>query len=116
MVLRASSLAAVTILVCSMRLKPSSRAHVRTTCRTATMSWEERTGRVSSTGIAVTVAVAARERRAEQRHAFVHVETGTHTGERQTELDQRDGDGGPHADDNRLGVEHARHGGDVADH
>src|SRR5262249_27929057 len=103
MALRASSLAAVTILVCSMRLKPSSTAHVLTTCRTTTMSCEERTGSVSSTGIAVTVAVATGERRTEQRHAFVHVETGTHAGKRQTELDERDGHGGTHADHHRLG-------------
>ena len=32
------------------------------------------------------------------------------------ELDQRDRDGGPHADDDGLGVEDARHRGDVAEH
>src|SRR2546422_615043 len=51
-VFRASSLAAVTILVCSTRLKPISTARMRTTWRTTTMSFEERTGSVSSSGIA----------------------------------------------------------------
>src|SRR5262245_30739010 len=80
------------------------------------MSWDERTGSVSSTGIAVTVAVAAAERRAQQLHALVHVEAGANARERQTELDERDGDRGAHADDDRLGVEHPRHRRDVADH
>ena len=39
-----------------------------------------------------------------------------HAGQRQAELDQRDRDGRPHADDDRLGVEHPRHRGDVAEH
>src|SRR5262249_21399079 len=80
------------------------------------MSCDERTGSVSSTGIAVTIAVAPAERRTEELHALVDVETGANARQRQTELDERDGDGRAHADDDRLGVEHPRHRGDVADH
>ena len=47
---------------------------------------------------------------------LLDVQRGAHAFERQPELDQRDGDGGLHADDDRLRVEHARHRGDVADH
>src|SRR2546426_3571056 len=85
MVLGASSLAAVTIFVCSTRLKPISTADVRTTWRTTTMSLEEWTGRVSSIGIAVTVA-AAGERRAKQRHPLVHVQAGAHAREGEAQL------------------------------
>src|SRR5262249_1829043 len=116
MVLRASSLAAVTIFVCSTRLKPRSTAQVRTTCRTTTMSCDERTGSVSSTGIAVTVPVAPAERRTQELHALVDVETGANARQRQPELDERDGDGGAHADDDGFGVEHPGHRRDVADH
>ena len=44
------------------------------------------------------------------------VERGAHARQRQPELDQRDGDRRPHADDHGLGVEHPRHGRDVAEH
>ena len=47
---------------------------------------------------------------------FSTFERGAHAGQRQAELDQRDRDRRPHADDHRLGVEHARHGGDVGEH
>ena len=36
--------------------------------------------------------------------------------QRQTQFDQGDGDGRPHADDDRLGVEHVGHACDIADH
>src|SRR5438874_8018202 len=114
-VFRASSLAAVTILVCSTRLKPISTARMRTTWRTTTMSFEERTGSVSSSGIAMTVA-AARERRAKELHSLVHVQARSNARQGQAQLHERDRDGGPHADHDRLGVEHAGHRRDVADH
>src|SRR5919108_3636591 len=114
-VLRASSLAAVTIFVWSTRLKPISTARMRTTWRTTTMSVEERTGSVSSSGIANTVA-AARERRAKKLHALVDVQARPNARQGQAQLHQRDGNRGSHADHDRLGVEHAGHRRDVADH
>src|ERR1700694_126686 len=114
-VLRASSLAAVTILVCSPSVKPRSTAHRRTTWRATTISFEERTGNVSSSGGAMTRA-PVRQRGAKQLHALVNVEARAHPGQRQPQLDQRDGHGRPHADHDGLGIEDARHRGDVADH
>ena len=43
-------------------------------------------------------------------------ERGLHARQRQSQFDQGDGDRRPHADDHRLGIEHARHRGDVVEH
>jgi hypothetical protein len=59
---------------------------------------------------------AARERRAKKLHPLVDVQARPNARQGQAQLHQRDGDGGPHADHDRLGVEDARHRGDVADH
>jgi hypothetical protein len=56
------------------------------------------------------------ERRAQQRHAAIHVECGLHARQRQPELHQRDGDGRLHADDDGAGAEDPRHARDVRDH
>src|SRR6185436_9193589 len=53
---------------------------------------------------------------AQKLHALVDVQCGAHAFERQAELHQRDRDGGLHAYDHRLRIEHARHRRDVADH
>src|SRR5262245_60349515 len=114
-VFRASSLAAVTIFVWSTRLKPTATAHSRTTCRTATMSSDERIARVSSRRTAIP-APAVLERLADQRDPLLDVQRRAHAGQCQTELDERDRDRRTHADDGRLRVEDARHRGDVAEH
>src|SRR3954469_970190 len=113
-VLRANSLAAVTIFVCSTRLKPSSMARLLTTWRALTTSSPLRTGKVSTSR--AIAGPAAIDRRAQQLEARVDVQRRANAGQLQPELHQRDGDGRAHADDDRLRIEDARHRGDVAEH
>src|SRR6187397_2814976 len=96
-VLRASSLAAVTILVWSTRLKPSSFVRRRTACRAMTTSWSVRTGRMSAfkTGIGRNLG----DGRPQSLHPELDVQRGVHAGEREPQLDQRDRDVRLHPDD-----------------
>src|SRR5262249_22663891 len=102
-VLRASSLAAVTIFVWSTTLKPSSAAHFLTTWRASTTSFSEVTGRVScfSTGIALALRVR-RPGSAEEGHPSLDVQRRPHARQRQPQLDQGDGHGRLHPDHDRL--------------
>ena len=52
----------------------------------------------------------------EQRHAVLYVQRRADTLKGQAELDERDGNGRTHPDDDGVGVEHAGHRGDVGDH
>ena len=52
----------------------------------------------------------------QQLHAALDVQRGADAGQRQAELDQRDRDRRPHADDDGFGIEDPRHGGDVGQH
>src|SRR5262245_14287613 len=52
----------------------------------------------------------------EQIHAAFDVERSAHAAELEAELDERDGDGGAHPHDDRLGIEDARHGSQVVQH
>ena len=116
-VLRASSLAAVTILVWSTRLKPSSTAQPRTDCRTA----HDVLGRAERAASQLAARPASARSRPRERRGAAPCPRSTLSavrtpGQRQPELDERDRDRRPHADDDRLGVEHARHRRDVAEH
>src|SRR5262249_14352540 len=114
--LRASSLAAVTIFVWSTRVSRRSTAVARTAWRIRTMSSDDRRDRVSSLSIDIrgldgglgagAVAFALAERAAGGLHALLDVECGAHAGEGQAELDQRDGDRRSHAHHHRLRVKH----------
>src|ERR1700744_6095000 len=123
MVLRPSSLAAVTILVWSTRLRPWAAARSRTIWRMRTTSSDVRKGRVwlmsgrrygcrrvGRHGGSRPAALAL-----QQGHAFFDVQRGHHALEAQAELDQGDGDRRPHADHHGAGVQRAGHGRDVAD-
>src|SRR5688572_23168726 len=97
-VLRASSLAAVTIFVWSTSEKPSSTAHARTAWRTRTTSSLAWTGSFS---VRVTAIRHLARRRApvarggaQDLHGALDVQRRAHPGERHAELDQRDRDGG----------------------
>src|SRR4051812_27655465 len=114
-VLRASSLAAVTIFVWSTRLKPSSTARCLTAWRAPTTSSADLTGR-SSLRRTGNVAPPAVDAAAQQIHAALDVERRPYPVQRQPELHERDRDGRLHTDDHRLGVEDARHRSDVAEH
>src|SRR5262245_59089190 len=116
MVLRASSLAAVTILVWSTRLKPISTARCRTAWRTMTTCSEVVSGSVSADTKTIVVTLRGVERRGQQFHAAFHVERRADARQRESELDQRDRDRGAHADHDRLRVEHPRHRRDIAQH
>src|SRR6185503_10051065 len=96
-VLRASSLAAVTILVCSTRLKPRSMARLRTICRALTTSSPLRTGNVSAS-LAIGGLARPLHGLAQEGQSRVDVQRRANPGQRQAELDQRDGDRRPHAD------------------
>jgi len=52
----------------------------------------------------------------DQAHALLDIERRAHAGQRQSELDERDRDRRPHADDHRLCIQHARHRRDVRQH
>src|SRR5215471_4736783 len=114
-VLRASSLAAVTILVWSTRLRPCATANSRATCRTRTTSSDDLIVIVSSftTAIAVLLLCAGALK---QAHALLNVERGAHSRQREAQLDQRDGHRRAHPDDYRFRVQHARHRRDIAEH
>src|SRR5215208_6631975 len=115
MVVRARSLADVTSLVWSTRLKPTRSASARVACRTATTSAELRMSRVSCDSAAITV-LRKVQRRPEQSHASLYVEGGAHSGERQTELHQGNGHGRLHPYHHRHGIQDPGHGRDVREH
>src|SRR5690242_16750181 len=104
-VLRAISLAAVTSFVRSTRPRPSERLQLRTTCRTLTMSCCSRTTTCSLRAVSIAGVEKRKagvgDHRAEQREPLLDVECRAHPIEREPELDQRDRDGGLHADDDR---------------
>src|SRR6185503_2217141 len=114
-VLLASSLAAVTILVCSTRLKPTSIARLRTACRALTTSSPLRTGNVSRS-LAIGRLIRSRQQLAHQNQARIEVQCSADARQRQAELDQRDRDRRTHADDHGLRIEDAGHRGYVAEH
>src|SRR6185436_6505080 len=107
----------VTIFVWSTRPNASSTAHLLTACRASTTSSDDRIWTTSLTVVGIFDLRSRRsERSLEQRHAAFDVERRADAVQRQPELDERDRHGGLHADDDRLGVEDARHLGDVAEH
>src|SRR5689334_4951510 len=108
-VLRASSLVAVTIFVWSTRLKPIETAHARASCRTRTMSSVAFSSKVSSFTTSKTGS-------SEQFHAALDVQCRPHAAELEAELDERDRDRGTHAHDHGVGIEDARHGSQVVQH
>src|SRR5205823_589524 len=87
-----------------------------TAWRTSTMSDEERTSRVSVFDTAMAILPRAWPRRPEERHPLLDIQRRANTGQRESQFHQRDGDRRPHADDDGLRVEDARHARDVADH
>src|SRR5215210_7688753 len=101
-VLRASSLAAVTIFVWSTRPSPCATAQARTACLTSTTSPSVRTG-ITSRRRTVIVPLGAHPHRLpragvvaparqhlQQRHPLLDVQRRAHAGERQPELHERD--------------------------
>src|ERR1041385_705114 len=120
-VLRAISLAAVTTLVCSTRLKPCSAAHRRTSWRTRRQSSSLRTGMVSCLRTAIATPPPPIERPSpdgsvEDVQALLDVQGGADSLEREAQLHEGDGDRRPHADHHRLRIEDAGHAGDVPQH
>src|SRR5579883_2817798 len=115
MVLRAISLAAVTILVWSTRPNPNATARLRTAWRTRTTSSACRTG---MTSLAATINPVLRsvDQAAYERKALVDIERGPHPRKAEAELDQGDGDRRLHADHDGHRVEDARHRGDIVQH
>src|SRR5690242_14832021 len=121
-VLRAISLAAVTILVWSTRVKPCCTAQVRTAWRTATTSFSARSCSTSALDgctivlVPVVVGGVVADGGFEELHAAFDVEGGPHTGEGEAQLDQGDGDRRLHSHHHRLRVEDAAHARDVGEH
>src|SRR3954468_1944643 len=100
-VLRAISLAAVTILVWSTSVKPCCTAQVRTAWRTATTSFSARNCSTSALDTCAIVLVrvvgdVVADSGLEKLHAALDVEGGAHTGQGKPKLDQGDGDRGLH--------------------
>src|SRR6476660_3470261 len=115
MVLRASSLAAVTTLVWSTRLKPSFADASRTRRLTATTSGSDCTGTVSVEMTAIK-GLGAVPRRYKKFHPGVYIQSGTNTRQRETQLDEGNGDGGLHSNHYGLRIKHTRHAGDIGQH
>src|SRR5262245_8494694 len=113
-VLRASSLAAVTIFVWSTIPNPCSREVLRTSWRASTMSCSFLMGRTSLWVIVIRLPVFAVA--FEQGHSSLHVESRVDALEAQAELDERDGHGRLHPHDHGARVEDARHPRNVGDH
>src|SRR5690348_10739069 len=110
-VLRASSLAAVTILVWSTRLNFNSTQQARTCWRTPTTSDSPRMGNSSLRVTTICPHPSPRSGRVlEVADSFFDGQRRMDALERQTQLHERDGDRRLHPDDDRLGVEDARHG------
>src|SRR5689334_12769896 len=110
-VLRAISLAAVTIFVRSTNPMPTARHHPRTTWRTLTMSCGPRTAMRSVLDVSIVHLehdAGGGDCRVQQRHPFLHIERGAHARQREAELHQRDRDRRLHPDDDGVGIEHAR--------
>src|SRR5262245_60578904 len=107
-VLRASSLAAVTILVWSTRLRPCATANSRAICRTRTTSSDDLIDNVSSFTTAIVVLPLCAGA-LKQAHAFLDVERGSHARKRESQFDERDGHRRAHSDDYCFRVQHARH-------
>src|SRR5688500_4250448 len=105
--LRASSLAAVTIFVCSTSVNPSSTAYRRTAWRTLTTSAELRTGCVSVLVTVIRGLLFPAGEALRHLHPARAVQRGAHASEREPELDPGDGDRGLHPHDHGLGVEDA---------
>src|SRR6185503_13211126 len=114
-VLRASSLAAVTILVWSTRPNPRLTAHSRASWRTRPPSSSPRTDTCSSLTTAM-AGLALLAGGLQELHAPLHVEGRAHAGQGEPELDEGDGDGRAHARDHGVRVQDAGHGRDVAEH
>src|ERR1700760_4449390 len=103
-VLRDSSLAAVIILVWSTSENLSCCVSRRTSWRLMTMSLS-----LASfiEPVAASVKAVPALRGGQHRHAALDIERRAHAFERQAQLDQRDGDGGLHADHHRRRIQHA---------
>src|SRR5215207_8940245 len=103
-VLRANSLAAVTIFVWSTKLNVSSWVSFRTAWRASTTSCSTLSGRASLLRTAIRDLLPRVVRRFAQRrpqplHAALDVQGGLHALEGQSQLDQRDGHRRAHADE-----------------
>src|SRR4029453_3418292 len=115
MALRASSLAAVTIFVWSTRLKPISQARCRTACRTMTICSEVVSGSKSAEADAI-LASSYVDRHRQQVHALLDGQRGAYAGKGYAQLDESNGNGRAHTDDDCFCVQHTRHRGYVAQH
>src|SRR5579871_999733 len=116
MTLRASSLAAVMILVWSTRPRPASIARVRVIWRTLTTSSDDRMSRRSLFAVVAIFRLRRVQTLLDHRHAAFDVQRRLDARQREPELDQRDGDRRTHPDYDRVGVENARHRRDVVQH
>src|SRR3954470_8305184 len=106
-VLRPSSLAAVTSFVMSRTPNPSSAARCLTSARSSETSGSVRTGRTS---LPRTLAILLLLRLgAEKRHTLFHVQGRAYPGHLHSHLDQGDGHGGLHPDQDGLRVHQTSH-------
>src|SRR5271165_1729820 len=94
---------------------PASIARARTAWRARTTSSEVRTAIVSFFSTTKHAPLVI-DRPTDQGEAFVDVEGRAHASQRQPELNEGNGDCGPHADHDGDRIEHPRHRGNVAEH
>src|SRR5690349_19204633 len=112
--LRASSLAAVTILVWSTSENFSSWVSLRTCWRASTMSCSERSG--ASPLVTDDIGTVRVYLPTQQRHAAFDIQRGGDTGQRQPEFHQRDRHRGLHAHQDGFRAEDFSYSRDVRDH
>src|SRR4029453_5576371 len=99
-----------------MRLDSSSTERCGTAWRTATTSSGVWMARVSLSSTAIDLSLLFGDTPAQQVHAALDIQRSAYAGHGQSQLDEGNRDGRAHADDDRLGIEHPRHRGNVAEH
>src|SRR5436190_2338385 len=109
--LRAISEMAAAITVWSPISKPHAAANSRPLCRALTMSTSDRIGTLDSSGTVQALLAAA----VEEVQAFLEVEGGGDSLQRQPQLHHGEGDLGLNPDDHRLGAPQPGHVCDVAE-
>src|ERR1700723_4060952 len=114
MVLRASSLDAVTNFVWSTKPNPSASAFFRTACRIRTISSELRNSIESDSRTLILALHGVRHSLFEHEHPLLYIQGSPNPLERKTQFDQSDRDRRLHSHDHGLCIQQPGHSGNAA--
>src|SRR6478672_1911071 len=114
--LRANSLAAVTIFVWSTSESLIVTACRRTAWRTATISAESVTAIISAFSTGILVKIWHADVATQHLHPFFHIEGRVYAAQVEAELNQGNGYRGLHPNDDRLRVQNPRHCRGIGQH